>query len=72
MKTAVRTAVPLVVAPRDIADCLAMSVDFVYAEIKADNLQAIRVGRELRVAKDEAVRYLQALQAPVPDAWVGR
>ena len=62
----------MLVPPREIADCLAMSVDFVYTEIKADNLRAIRIGRELRVPKDEAVRYLQSLQAPVPEEWLGR
>lgn len=72
MSARVKSPVALVVAPREIADRLAMSVDFVYTEIKAENLHAIRIGRELRVPCSEAVRYFESLQAPVPDEWVGR
>lgn len=71
MKTAGRTTVALVVTPRELADVLRMSVDFIYTEIKSENLQAFKAGTELRVARDEAVRYLQSLQAPVPQEWVG-
>lgn len=66
------TIIPPMVAPRAIADVLAMSVDFVYTEIRDGELQAIKIGREYRIRTDEAVRYLTALQAPVPDEWLSR
>ena len=56
--------------PRAIADVIGMSLDFVYTEIRAGELEAIKVGREFRIERAEAVRYLRALHAPVPDAWI--
>ena len=59
----------LLLPPRALAEAMSMSTDFIYTEIKSENIRAIRIGREIRIAKDEAVRYLEALQAPVPQEW---
>jgi excisionase family DNA binding protein len=64
----IQSKTPLL-TPQVIADHLAVSVDFIYKEIKGDELHAIKVGREWRVVRAEAVRYLEALQAPVPEEW---
>ncbi len=57
------------ISPRELADITGMSVDFVYLEIEAGELRASRFGRFYRIAVDEAVRYLEVKQFPVPGGW---
>ena len=66
------TIVPPMLPTRALADYLGMSIDFVCAEIKGGEIHAVRVGREYRIPQAEAVRYLQSIQAPIPDEWLGR
>jgi len=55
--------------PRVVARHLSMSVDFVYDEIRAEHLRAIKIGREWRIVSTDAARYLASLGAPIPDEW---
>ncbi len=57
---------------RAIAEVIGMSLDFVYSEIRDGELHAVKIGREYRIEQREAVRYVTALQVPVPDIWLGR
>lgn len=59
-----------VVRPQAVADVLDVSVDKVYVDIKAGELPAVKIGRELRIIRSEAVAYLQRLQVPAPDEWL--
>jgi excisionase family DNA binding protein len=66
MSDVVKKPIRVLLSTRAIAEAMSVSQDFIYTEIRDGQLQAIRIGREYRITRDEAVRYLTALQVPVP------
>lgn len=66
MSDQVRAAV---VRPQAIATVLDVSVDKIYVDIKSGELRAVRIGRELRILRVEAVTYLEKMGVPIPAEW---
>jgi excisionase family DNA binding protein len=67
MSDQVKARPPL--SPRDVAEAIGMSVDFVYLEIEQGELTASRFGRQYRIAFVEVVRYFEEKRFPMPDGW---
>lgn len=54
--------------PRQLAEVIGMSTQFVLTEIRAGELQASRFGSVWRIRSTEVARYLAEKQFPMPDA----
>jgi excisionase family DNA binding protein len=45
--------------PQEVADCLRSSTSFVYSEIKADRLAAVKIGGRIRIRMRDLEDYLR-------------